>query len=98
LKVRVVLANPGHKLKPQMFATISLTRDTHRAIMVPASSVLHEGTTTYVFLASAEGTYQRKPVTAGAIRDGMVEVTAGLSAGDKVVTTGAALLRGPEGQ
>jgi cobalt-zinc-cadmium efflux system membrane fusion protein len=98
LKVRIVLANPGHKLKPQMFANISLARDTHSAVLVPATAVLHEASTTYVFVAGGDGKYQRRAVTVGSSHDGTVEVLSGLSAGDKVVTTGAALLRGPEGQ
>jgi cobalt-zinc-cadmium efflux system membrane fusion protein len=98
LKVRVVLANPGHKLKPQMFASIGLTRDSHSAILVPVTAVLHEGTATYVFVAGNDGKYQRRTVTVGSTRDGAVDVITGLGAGDKVVTTGAALLRGTEGQ
>jgi cobalt-zinc-cadmium efflux system membrane fusion protein len=98
LKVRVVLANPGHKLKPQMFASINLQRESHPAILIPATALLHEGTSAYVFLAGPDGKYQRRPVTAGPNRDSSIEIISGLSPGDRIVTTGAALLRGPEAE
>jgi len=96
VKVRVVLANPGHRLKPDMFATIRAENAKRTSIIVPTTAVLHEGGATNVFLETAPGKYEQHPVTIGRMFEKTVEVTSGLRDGDKVVTTGAAMLRAPE--
>jgi multidrug efflux pump subunit AcrA (membrane-fusion protein) len=47
--------------------------------------------TTRVWVAGDEGTIAERPVRTGQIADGMVEILAGLSQGEKVVTSGALL-------
>ncbi len=97
LKVRVVLPNRQHRLKPEMFATISVARTSAQQFILPTTAILHEGTSTYVFLETTPGNYERRQVNTGDIHDKTVVVTSGLKEGDRVVTTGAALLRPPSG-
>jgi cobalt-zinc-cadmium efflux system membrane fusion protein len=97
LKVRVVLPNPRHRLKPEMFAEISVARTTAPEFILPVTAVLHEGTSSYVFLETSPGKYERRQVTTGALSGKTVVVASGLKDGDQVVTTGAALLRAPAG-
>lgn len=97
VKVRVVLTNPGHRLKPAMFATLQIARPSVMRIMVPQAAVLHENNTTEVYIASPDGKYTLRTVTTGASNDGKVEITQGLNDGDRVVTEGAAFLRQPVG-
>jgi cobalt-zinc-cadmium efflux system membrane fusion protein len=97
LKVRVVVPNPQHRLKPGMFATLSLARTTTQQFIVPTAAVVHEGSSSYVFMPTAPGKYAPHQVTTGTIRDQTVVVTAGLKDGDQIVTAGAALLRPPSG-
>jgi cobalt-zinc-cadmium efflux system membrane fusion protein len=96
LKVRVVLANPGHKLKPQMYATIAVTNQKGRAIVVPSTAVIQNGKDTFVFVETSQGKYGRRNVTLGTVHDTTDEITHGLEDGDKVVSTGAELLRESE--
>ncbi|HYL10770.1 MAG TPA: efflux RND transporter periplasmic adaptor subunit [Candidatus Acidoferrales bacterium] len=93
LKLRIVLANPGTRLKPEMFATIRLKRSTFSGIVLPVSAVLREGPATYVYLQKAAGHFERRDVTLGRALDRGVEVISGLAPGDVVVTEGALLLR-----
>jgi membrane fusion protein, heavy metal efflux system len=93
LKLRIVLPNPGAKLKPEMFATIRLRRATFSGIVIPVSAVLHEGATAYVFVQKAAGHFERRDVTLGRPLDRGVEVISGLAPGEVVVTEGALLLR-----
>jgi cobalt-zinc-cadmium efflux system membrane fusion protein len=95
LKVRVVLANPAHKLKPQMYATIAVTNSKGTAIVVPSTAVIQNGKDTFVFVESA-GKYARRNVTLGTVHDTTDEITQGLEDGDKIVSTGAELLRESE--
>jgi cobalt-zinc-cadmium efflux system membrane fusion protein len=97
LKVRVVMPNRQHRLKPEMFATLSVARMTAQQFILPTTAVIHEGTASYVFLETTPGKYEQHQVTTGAIRDQTVVVSTGLKDGDRVVTTGAALLRAPTG-
>ena len=97
LKVRVVLANPGHKLKPAMFAQLQIARPAISRIMLPQTAVLHDGNATEVYVPGAQGKYSIRQVTTGATHGDQVEITSGLSDGEQVVTQGAAFLREPAG-
>jgi len=93
LKVRVVLTNPGHKFKPQMYATISVANLKRQAIVVPATAVIRDGIKNYVFVATPDHKYARRDVELGETHERTVEVTHGLEDGEQVVSTGAELLR-----
>jgi cobalt-zinc-cadmium efflux system membrane fusion protein len=98
LKVRVVLPNPGHKLKPQMYATIAVTNQKRDVIVVPATAVIQNGKDTFVFVQTSPGKYERRNVTLGATSEKTDEITQGLNDGDTVVNAGAELLRESEDQ
>jgi membrane fusion protein, heavy metal efflux system len=93
LKVRVVLSNPGVRLKPDMFANIRLVRSSSQGILVPATSVEREGQDAYVFVRTADNRFERRKVVLGRTVDDNIEVTSGLSAGTTIVSEGAVLLR-----
>lgn len=93
LKVRVVLDNPGYRLKPDMFANMTLTTRTRNVIVVPSTAVIRDGNDSFVFVEAVPGKYERRNVTLSGTESGNDEVTQGLSDGDKVVTAGAELLR-----
>jgi len=93
LKVRVVLANPGHKFKPQMYATISVASLKRQAIVVPSTAVIRDGIKNYVFVATPDHKYARRDVELGETHENTVEITHGLEDGEQVVSTGAELLR-----
>jgi cobalt-zinc-cadmium efflux system membrane fusion protein len=98
LKVRVVLPNPGHKLKPSMYATIAVTNQKGNAIVVPSTAVIRNGKDTFVFVMDANNKPVRRDVVLGETHDTTDEVTSGLQDGDRVVSTGAELLREAEDQ
>ncbi|HKQ85893.1 MAG TPA: efflux RND transporter periplasmic adaptor subunit [Candidatus Acidoferrales bacterium] len=93
LHVRVVLPNPGTRLKPSMFGAIRLLRSSRQGILVPATAVLREGNAAYTFVSEGGGQYQRRSVTIGQTSDGSVEITSGLKAGETIVSQGDLLLR-----
>jgi membrane fusion protein, heavy metal efflux system len=93
LKVRVALANPDQRLKPEMFGTIHVKAGMRQALVVPAEAVIREGNATSVFVKSGVNPEQRT-VTTGETVDGKVEILAGLQPGDEVVADGAELLKG----
>lgn len=98
LKVRVVLPNPGYRLKPDMYANMTLTTKTNDVIVVPSTAVIRNGSEVFTFVETAPGKYARRDVTLGQTGANNDEITQGLHDGDKVVTTGAELLREAEGR
>ncbi|HEY6464687.1 MAG TPA: efflux RND transporter periplasmic adaptor subunit [Candidatus Acidoferrales bacterium] len=93
LHVRVVLPNPGSRLKPSMFGSIRLLRSSRQGILVPATAVLREGNAAYVFVNGGSGPFQRRNVTLGQSSDGSIELASGVKPGETIVTEGALLLR-----
>lgn len=98
LKVRAVLPNPGYRLKPDMYANMTLTTRTSDVIVVPSTTVIRNESEVFVFVETAPGKYVRRDVTIGGTHADTDEITQGLHDGDKVVTTGAELLREAEGR
>lgn len=98
LKVRVVLPNPGHKLKPDMYATIAVTNQERSAIVVPSTAVIRNGNQAFVFVMNADNKPERRSVTLGKTSATTDQVTQGLQNGERVVSTGAELLREAESQ
>lgn len=97
LSVRAELpGGAGQGLRPGMFARVLAIFSTDaNALMIPEEAILPQGGRQFVVrLATAEGgeaappLSQRVPVTLGVRRDGQVQVTSGLSEGDRVVVAG----------
>ena len=90
LSVRADVENPDGALKPGMFANFSIiTGEAQTASAVPQSAIVYEGDTARVWVAGDDGTIAARSVRTGQIADGMVEILAGLSPGEKIVTSGA---------
>ncbi len=86
--LRARVPNHGAKLKPGMFARVTLnlgTRD--NAILIPEQAVVPRGDKNFVFRI-AGGKAQMVAVALGSRTPGEVEVVKGLSPGDVVVTDG----------
>jgi len=93
-----VLANPGRRLKPDMFATIRAVRAVRTAVLVPEAAVLREGSSAFVYVQRIPGHFVRRAVTLGQDADhDQLEVMTGLTPGDPVVVDGAELLRAAAG-
>ena len=56
---------------------------------MPQTAIVYEGNTARVWVAGDDGTIAAHSVRTERISDGMVEILAGLSEGEKVVTSGA---------
>ncbi len=92
VRVRLELPNPGLKLKPGMFGTVTLQIDAARMLAVPKEAVLDTGLRQLVFLDRGEGAYVPYPVKLGRRSQDSVEVLEGLKEGDRIVTSANFLL------
>jgi cobalt-zinc-cadmium efflux system membrane fusion protein len=89
LPVRAQVENPDGALKPMMFASFSIiTGGELAAPAIPQSAVIYEGDKAHVWVALDDGTVGARSITVGRTSDGMVEVTQGLAAGEKIISSG----------
>jgi len=91
-RARIVLDNADLELKPDMYANVSIDVDLGERLAVPDSAVVYTGPRRLVFVDQSEGKLLPKLVELGVHVDGFYEVTAGLSVGEVVVTSGNFLI------
>jgi len=94
VKLRCVVANPDHRLKPEMFARVNVKSGTRRKVIeVPARAVLMDGDKSMVIVATEGDTFRARRVEVGPLSDDQVRVLGGLTPGEKIVTDGAIFMK-----
>jgi membrane fusion protein (multidrug efflux system) len=89
LLVRAVLENAERKLRPGLFASVDLGVANRTGVLViPEEAVLQRADGEVAFRLLDDMRAERVSVEIGAHLDGMVEVTSGLNATDRVVVRG----------
>jgi cobalt-zinc-cadmium efflux system membrane fusion protein len=91
-KVRIAFVNPDHLLKPNMFATVSLSGQVQSRVVVPTAALLMNNDRTSVFVETAPWTFERRTVEPQLEEGPSVVIRTGLNAGDRVVVKGGILL------
>jgi len=87
--VEITAENPGNRLKPGMFARVSLIAASRPgALTISRDALAATGNTTRVFVVTPAGLAEERPVKIGEIKETFAEVLTGLSAGEQVVTMG----------
>ena len=99
-KVRCTILNADRDLKPEMYATVSISVAERKAMAIPRSAMLRLGDQTVVFVQTGTAPnglirFERRPVAVDEDEGGdYLPVTHGLERGEKIVTNGAILLAG----
>ncbi len=90
LPVRAVVDNLGGRLKALMYASFDINAgEDGQSPGIPQGAIVFDGSEARVFVALDSGEIAPRKISTGRInKDGMVEVTGGLSAGEKIVTAG----------
>jgi cobalt-zinc-cadmium efflux system membrane fusion protein len=91
-KLRIAFANADHALKPNMFATVTLTGAQRSRVVLPSSALLMNNDRTSVFVAVAPWTFERRTVDPELDEGSSVAIHSGVNAGDQVVVKGGILL------
>ncbi|HEY3886035.1 MAG TPA: efflux RND transporter periplasmic adaptor subunit, partial [Vicinamibacterales bacterium] len=86
-KVRFALANPDLKLLPGLFVNVAATIPMGRALVLPASAVLHSGLRDIVFVDHGGGYLEPRQIGLGPRVGDNVVALKGLRAGERVVTS-----------
>jgi len=87
-QVRVEVANPDSKLKPEMFVNALIKESLGLKLAVPETAVLDTGLRKIVYLSEENNVLESREVTLGQKAEGYYEVINGLKEGDVVVTSG----------
>ena len=92
--IEIEIPNPGYRLKPGMYARISLTVEERKnALVAPKSAVIDFENKRGVWEPNEENRARFVPVTLGIEGTDTIEILAGLAEGQRFVTTGAAAVR-----
>ncbi len=87
VKVRVAIPNPKGLLKPGMYVRVSFAGKEREALAIPTSALIQTGERQIVFVEQSPGVYAPREVRTGSQGKDLVEVLAGLAAGETVVTS-----------
>lgn len=90
--IRARLVNTDLKLRANVFADAEIILPPSTVLACPKESVQKKGGRQVVYVADDHG-YREQPIQIGRTDEKFYEVKAGLSEGDRVVTTGSLLLK-----
>lgn len=94
--IKVLLDNPGHYLKPGMYADVYLTvQKSVDATLVPIEAILDLNRSPYVYVLKG-GYAEKRSIQVGLVNDQQVEVLSGVQTGEKVIIKGQHLVQDGE--
>lgn len=95
LQARIVVDNPGEKLKRDMYCTVLVTAGVLRNVLaVPNAAILRDDNNEpFVYVLTSSNQFKRSDVQLGEAQDGQTQITRGISSGDKVVGNGSLFLQ-----
>ena len=86
-KVRFTIPNPDGVLKPQMFTNVEIKINLGSRLAVPSEAVIDTGVRQITYVDKGDGYFEPREVRTGLKVDDLVEVTAGIKAGEKVASS-----------
>jgi len=98
-RVRCVVQNLDHLLKPEMYATLSIEVDRRDTLAVPATAVVRSADRRSVYVEDGKTPdgrtrFRERAVEIGDSDDGWIAMKSGLEAGERIVAAGSILLTG----
>ena len=95
LQARIVVENPGEKLKRDMYVTVTVIAGfVPNAIAVPDAAVLRDDENQpFVYVATASNQFGRRQVEIGNSQGGQTQILKGLSPGERVAGDGSLFLQ-----
>jgi len=93
ITARADVSNPDGRLRPEMFAEVTLMTDEQSVLSVPRAAVQQVGSRTVAFVVQGPRRFESREVTIAQASGDYIQVVAGLVAGDEVVTQGSYALK-----
>lgn len=100
ISVRIVAKNPKELLKRDQYVRVRIqSHRESRGILAPVSAILRDDENLpFLFVANADGTFARRRIAVGSQVGDRMEVSSGLSSGDRVVTQGGLFMQFAQSQ
>ena len=93
MKLRIVLANPGYLLKPEMFASVVVnTMDTKKMISIPSTALIFDHSQYYVLIYKSPSDITIRPVQVLNTVGERTYISKGLVEGERLIGTEALLI------
>jgi cobalt-zinc-cadmium efflux system membrane fusion protein len=93
MKVRVVLPNPDYLLKPEMYASITVTeKENKECLSVPSSAVIFDHSQNFVFVYHSRSDVTITPVTVISAVGDKTFIKTGVTQGEKIISSQAILI------
>ncbi len=90
IRVRTELDNADGLLKPEMFATVTITSKTpEKVVAIPQKALVLENNSFYVMKQSATNTFVKVKVEIGRQFNDYTEILGGLQAGERIIVDGS---------
>ena len=95
LQARIETANPGEKLKKDMYVTATVNAgQIANAIAVPDAAVLRDSENEpFVYAEQSPNQFGKRPVHLGDSQKGQTQITDGLKPGDRIIADGSLFLQ-----
>jgi membrane fusion protein, heavy metal efflux system len=94
MRIRLELANPQRKLKPEMYATVRIYSKPEQAVLlVPEAAIQRDRERQFVFVQRDAQSFEVRDVKLGESNGEVVRVLGGLREGEVIVTQGAFVLK-----
>ena len=87
VRVRFAFPNPRGRLKPGMYADVTLDVALGEGVVVPTNALLDSGAEQHVFVSQGDGYFEPRPVVVGLRLGDTIQILEGLDAGEIVATS-----------
>lgn len=91
-RVRLSLKNPDGLLRPGQYGEVEFDLPARTGLFVPRDAVIRTGEADYVYVRVDRERFEPRRVQTGISREGLVEVTSGITAEQEVVSRGSFML------
>lgn len=92
IEVRIALENSRGRLRPGMTAEARLSERAQPALIIPSEAVIRTGTRSIVIVVQDDGSYAPVEVGLGRQQGDQIEISTGLTEGQRVVASGQFLI------
>jgi Cu(I)/Ag(I) efflux system membrane fusion protein len=93
VKARLEFDNPELRLKPNMFANVSIQAGARRDVVaVPSEAIVRSGLREKVFVVREPGKFEPREVVVGVSSEGFTELREGIEVGEEVVVSAQFLI------
>jgi len=95
LQARIVVDNPGEKLKRDMYCTVTVTAGVLKNVLaVPNAAVMRdENNEPYVYVLKGTDQFTRRDVVLGEMQNNQTQIVKGIAPGDRAVGNGSLFLQ-----